>query len=143
MASEHLVIVDAGPLIAFFDRNDPQHKWVKSTADSLSPPFVTSESVLSETCFLLERSKLPCTPLFDMIEEGSIAIGLDLQVEHPRIRSLMASYADQPMSLADATLVRLAELHDGARVFTLDKHFRIYRRNSRQMIPLIIPDGVR
>ena len=40
---------------------------------------------------------------------------------------------------APACLVRMAELHDGATIFTLDHHFRIYRRNRRQNLPLIIP----
>ena len=44
------------------------------------------------------------------------------------------------MSLADATLVRLAELHDNAAVFTLDSDFRIYRKHGRRQIPLIIPE---
>jgi predicted nucleic acid-binding protein len=43
------------------------------------------------------------------------------------------------MSLADACLVRMTELHDQARVFTLDSHFQLYRRHSRQAIPLIFP----
>ena len=55
----------------------------------------------------------------------------------------METYSDQPMSLADACLVRMAELHPDARVFTLDSHFRVYRRNRRQVLPLVIPADVR
>ncbi len=33
----------------------------------------------------------------------------------------MRRYADTPMSLADACLVRLAEMHQGCRVLTLDR----------------------
>jgi hypothetical protein len=43
------------------------------------------------------------------------------------------------MSLADACLVRMSELHDNARIFTLDSGFKLYRRHSRQAIPLIFP----
>ena len=52
----------------------------------------------------------------------------------------MARYRDVPMSLADATLVRLAELNEDARVFTLDADFRIYRRHRSKIIPVLMPD---
>ena len=48
-------------------------------------------------------------------------------------------YADQPMSLADACLVRLSELHPDAYILTLDSDFRIYRRNGRSQIPALLP----
>jgi hypothetical protein len=43
------------------------------------------------------------------------------------------------MSLADACLVRLAELHDKPRVWTLDSDFRVYRRLGRLIIPMLTP----
>jgi uncharacterized protein len=43
------------------------------------------------------------------------------------------------MSLADACLVRLAELNDRASVFTIDDDFGIYRKHGRRIIPLIGP----
>jgi predicted nucleic acid-binding protein len=56
------------------------------------------------------------------------------------VRRLVARYRDRPMSLADACLVRLAELFDEAEVITLDRDFSIYRKHGRQTIPLISPD---
>lgn len=52
---------------------------------------------------------------------------------------LLAKYADVPMSLADACLVRMSELHEESAVFTIDRDFRIYRRRSRSLIPTISP----
>jgi predicted nucleic acid-binding protein len=46
----------------------------------------------------------------------------------------------QPMSLADACLVRLAELHEKPRVWTLDSDFRVYRRLGRLVIPTLAPN---
>ncbi len=43
------------------------------------------------------------------------------------------------MSLADACLVRMAELSDSCQVFTTDKDFLVYRRRGRQVIPLLAP----
>lgn len=59
--------------------------------------------------------------------------------EREALWKLMRKYEDLPMSLADACLVRLAELNPGASVFTLDAHFRVYRKHGRQQIPVIMP----
>jgi hypothetical protein len=48
--------------------------------------------------------------------------------------TLMCRYEDTPMSLVDACLVRLSELHSDCQVFTLDADFRRYRRHGRQGI---------
>jgi predicted nucleic acid-binding protein len=57
----------------------------------------------------------------------------------PELLALMRRYRDVPMSLADACLVRLSELHRHGRVMTTDTDFRLYRRNARQVIPLLAP----
>jgi uncharacterized protein len=43
------------------------------------------------------------------------------------------------MSLADACLVRLAELYPQSPVLTLDSDFLIYRKNGRQVIAVLSP----
>jgi predicted nucleic acid-binding protein len=44
----------------------------------------------------------------------------------------MQQYKDQPMDLADAALVRIAEREGIKRIFTLDRrHFTVYRIGSR------------
>ena len=44
------------------------------------------------------------------------------------------------MSLADACLVRMAEIHERSVVMTLDSDFVIYRKFHRKVIPLLRPD---
>lgn len=51
----------------------------------------------------------------------------------------MRRYAAVAMSLADACLVRLSELHRDCRVLTLDRDFARYRRHGRSVIPIISP----
>jgi len=41
--------------------------------------------------------------------------------------ALMRKYQDQPMDLADASLVVVAESRSFRRIFTLDSDFHIYR----------------
>jgi uncharacterized protein len=59
--------------------------------------------------------------------------------EREALRKLIHKYADSPMSLADACVVRMAEQIKGTVVFTTDNDFRAYRKNGRQLIPLIMP----
>ena len=54
----------------------------------------------------------------------------------------MLRYANVPMSVADACLVRMSELVADCTVFTLDGDFRVYRRNKRQKIPVLMPPNV-
>ncbi len=58
--------------------------------------------------------------------------------EWKALQTLMYKYKDLPMSLADASLVRMAELHPKAAVFTLDHRFHIYQKNGRQIIPIVM-----
>jgi uncharacterized protein len=43
------------------------------------------------------------------------------------------------MSLADACIVRMAEIHDRHAVLTLDSDFSIYRKQGRLPLTLIHP----
>jgi predicted nucleic acid-binding protein len=77
--------------------------------------------------------------VFELLGHDLLCIDFDLGREYKRVQQLMARYADLPTSLADACLVRMAELFPDLRVMTLDRDFSIYRRHGRQAIPLLSP----
>jgi hypothetical protein len=64
---------------------------------------------------------------------------LATQAEQNDLR-LMRRYRNRPMSLADAWLVRLSEIHATGEVVTLDSDFRIYRRHGNRVIPAVMPE---
>jgi predicted nucleic acid-binding protein len=66
-------------------------------------------------------------------------IDFQLRAEIEEDRALRRRFADVPMSLADACLVRMSELDATVRVLTFDSDFAIYRKNRRQVIPTLIP----
>jgi hypothetical protein len=72
--------------------------------------LLTCEPVLTEAEFLLKREGREADPLFALLEWGVIRIALDVQEEQADLRTLMHRYRNRPMSLADASLVRLSEL---------------------------------
>lgn len=55
------------------------------------------------------------------------------------LRTLHRKYRDRPMSLADACIVRMAELFDQYQVLTLDSDFSVYRKHGREPLALIQP----
>ena len=133
------IVVDTGPLVAYFNRRDRWHRWAADQMAALNPPLVTCEPVLTEACFLIQRAGGKPVDLIRKIAQQSLIIGIDLEEDASGIESLMQRYADTPMSLADACLVRLTERISDCRLFTLDSDFEHYRRNGRQVIPLLRP----
>ena len=134
-----MIIIDAGPLVAAFNRKEHHHAWVLEMMKQSPGPYLTSESVLSEALHLLENHGGGTDTLLKMLDRGALRLGIEMGDHVPAITALMRRYADLPMSLADATLVRIAESFDNALVFTLDHHFNIYRKHGRRHIPLIFP----
>ena len=94
---------------------------------------------LTEAAFLLNREGNEAQALFALLERGAVRIGISIQEEQADLRVLMRRYRNQPMSLADACLVRLSELHADSEVLTLDSDFRIYRRHGNRIIPVVLP----
>lgn len=133
------VIVDTGPLVAFLRRDDGHHAWVSSQLAALDPPLITCEAVLSEAAFLLRRLARGPEALLALLRRQLIRVPFQLEAELPAVERLMSRYANVPMSLADACLVRMSETHAGSVVLTLDSDFRTYRRHGRNVIPLIAP----
>lgn len=136
------VLIDTGVLVAFFNRRDQYHDWAIQQFDRLAPPMLTCESVLSETCFLLRGSPSGIGGLMATLTRGVVSLPFRLEDEHERVAKLMAQYANIPMSLADACLVRMAELFTNSTVLTLDSDFRVYRKHGRAMIPTIMPGEI-
>lgn len=132
-------IVDTGPLVAFVDRRESHHTWARERFGELNAPLLVCEPVLTEVLFLLRRLPQAQDGILGQVGAGRLRIAFSLSDEIEAVRGLLAKYADLPMSLADACLVRMAELYGDHSVCTLDGDFRVYRKHGRQAIPLITP----
>lgn len=135
------ILVDTGPIVALLSRNDASHAWAREQFGAHPAPFFTCEAVLSECCFLLRRNGLDASAVLALLERGAVQIGMNLTDEAEPVRKLFQKYGNVPASLADACLIRMAELHDRSLVLTLDSDFHVYRRHGRRLIPLLRPDG--
>jgi predicted nucleic acid-binding protein len=133
------VIIDTGPLVAFLVKHEVHHQWVVDQFQRLPAPFLTCESVLTEAFFLVRKLPRGTTRFFSLINSGLLDIDYSIIADGPSLDKLVQRYANVPMSLADACLVRLAQLHPQRAVFTLDQDFQIYRLDGRRPIPLLMP----
>ncbi len=134
------VLLDTGPLVTFLAAGLEHHGWVCEQWKRLRPPLLTCEPVLTEAAFLLKRENRETDPLFVLLERGVLRVAIEVEKELADLRTLMRRYRNRPMSLADACLVRLAETHPGASIFTFDTDFLIYRRHGNKVIPVLMPD---
>jgi uncharacterized protein len=132
-------LVDTGPLVAFLNRRDKYHAWAKERLQETEPPLLSCEAVLSEACFLLRGYERGPEAVIDLVERGLLAVALDVEREAAPLKLLLSRYAEVPMSLADACLVRMSELYPDSALLTLDSDFMIYRRNRRATIPILMP----
>ncbi len=133
------VIVDTGPLVAYFNRRDEHHDWAVKRWSTLFDPVLTCESVISEAAFLLREDGLDLDKLWFALERGVVRVQFDFSAHQADLLKLLRKYRDVPMSVADACLVRLSELWDRSVIFTTDEDFSVYRRHGRGLIPLIAP----
>lgn len=135
------VIIDTGPIVALLNRRDSRHAWVRDVLDAIEPPVFTCEAVVSEACFLLGRFAGGPAAVLELLAKDVLIIDFQMRSEIDALQVLMRKFASVPMSLADACLVRMAELHVESTIITLDADFRVYRRNRRHVIPTIMPSG--
>ena len=133
-------LADTGPLVALLVRSDNHHTWAVAQTKVAPPRVVTCEAVVAEALFLLKRHGHDCDDLFALIESGFLCVDFAFRDQHLPVRDLMRRYANRPMSLADACLVRMAELKtEDTCIWTLDRDFQVYRKHRRQSLALVSP----
>lgn len=134
------IILDTGPLVALLNARDPHHDWVCTQWDLIEFPLLICDAVVAEACFLARRlTHRGQEKVLEFVRRGALDLSFPLAVEIDSIAQLAAKHRDVRMSLADACLVRMSELHRSSPVLTLDSDFAIYRRSRRQPIPLLFP----
>lgn len=129
-------IADTGFLVAFANAGDRHHAWAVGVAERVTEPLLTCEAVLAEAAFHLRNTAL----VLSMVDDGLVTVAFDANDHLPQLLALARRYADRQPDLADLCLVRMSEFHPRHSVITVDRDdFRVYRRNKREVIPLICP----
>jgi uncharacterized protein len=132
------VLVDAGFLVALLGKRDTHQRWAHTQAKALPPTWFTCEAVVSEAYRLVGH--LGVGALTAMLRRGALVILFDLTQHLEPVLTLVEKYADVPMALADACLVRMTEILENPIILAVDRDFRVYRRHSRRVVPCVLPD---
>ncbi|MBC7899859.1 MAG: pilus assembly protein [Saprospiraceae bacterium] len=134
------VIADAGVIVGLIYERDQWHKWTQLQSANLPTPYLICEAALTEACYLLQNMSDGEQKVLELVERGVLQIEFSLSDELATVKILMKKYANVPMSLADACIVRMSELIKNSIVYTVDSDFLIYRKNGKNKIPLIYPE---
>jgi len=128
-------IADTGIIVALLAADDPVHAWAAEGFRKRSP-FYTCDAVLAEACSFFADPR----PVLTLVARDDLVLDFNLAGEMPKVLALVTKYADQPMDLADACVVRMTELYDRCIVWTVDRaDFTAYRRHGRHSIPCEFP----
>jgi predicted nucleic acid-binding protein len=127
-----VILIDTGPLVALVEADDQHHEEYVDCLKSLREPLATVWPPLVEAWYLLGDIPRGQEAVWEMLERGAVQLlRLDL-ADVPRMRELMSKYAERPMDLADAALVRVAERDGIRKIFTVDRgDFAVYRLHGR------------
>jgi predicted nucleic acid-binding protein len=131
-------LADTGLLVAFANRRDQFFPWAHALAEQVHDPLLTCDAVLAETAFHLRDAALTLA----MVDRGLVRIAFEMDAHRAELTALARRYADRKPDLADLCLIRMSELNPTLPVITVDRDFRMYRRNRRGAIPLILPPGL-
>ena len=132
------VLADAGFVVALLTSRDNHHEWAVMQASEYPPPWSTCEAVLSEALHLLgERG---ATNLGALLRRRALLVTFELAENVEPVVRLIEKYAQIPMGLADACLVRMTETLADPMVLTTNEDFRVYRRYSRRVVPCVTPE---
>ena len=75
-----------------------------------------------------------------VVAHGFLRVAFDLTKNIEEVGALAERYQDRTPDLADLCLIRMSELYEDLPVLTVDeKDFRVYRRNGRDVIPIVCP----
>lgn len=122
------VLLDTGPLVALLSKHDAMHDQAKRLFALCQPPLRTCEAVLAESCFLMRKvHRLGPAEVVALGRRGLFEVAVSIGEQWAAIEAVLTKYADRPISLADACLIRSAELCREPRILTFDADFDVYR----------------
>ncbi len=128
------ILIDAGPLIALFDKKDRYHEKAVEYLRNSSDRFVTSWPVLTEVSHMLDFSVEAQIDFLRWCERGGLRIVDIKEDELNRIIQLTQTYSNVPMDLAESTLVVLAERLGIKEIVTIDSDYYVYRTERKEIL---------
>lgn len=133
-------LLDAGPLVAALDANDPAHLVSRDSLATFAGQLHTTDAVVVEAMHFLNRVRGGPESLVEFLVQSRTEIRPFVELAHlEHAVQLMRKYADVPMDFADATLVLLAQETSIADILTLDRRgFSAFRFSGQKRFQLVL-----
>ena len=128
------ILVDAGPLIALFDRSDAHHARVRELIRDRQFQLITTWPVVTEVSHMLDFDVRAQLDFLRWVSARGVILHEIDEEALERIIELTSKYQDRPMDLADASLVVAAKQLKLHEVISVDRDFDIYRTADRKHI---------
>ena len=125
------ILVDAGPLIALFDKDDAHHDAIRELLRTTAGRLMTTWPVITEASHMLDFEARAQLDFYRWVAADGVVLHEIPQEALGRIIDLVEKYVDRPMDLADATLVIAAEALGIEEIVSIDRDFEIYRIAGR------------
>ena len=120
-------LIDAGPLIALFDKDDKYHEKTKKFLKEYKGRLYTSWPVITEVLHMLDFNIEVQIDFLKWIRKDALKIVSLTKESIIRIINLSEKYSDVPMDFADATLIVISETKNIKDIISIDTDFYIYR----------------
>lgn len=121
------ILIDAGPLIALFNKSDSYHLKAISFLKELKRPLITTWPVVTETAYMLSFNLRVQMNFLEWIHRGGLEVMEIEKAYISRLLELTKKYNDVPMDLADATLIVASEITGIREIASIDSDFYVYR----------------
>lgn len=121
------LVIDAAPLAAFGDANDPHFARIDELLRTVDGPLIIPAPVTAEVdCLLGQRvGRGPRRNFIDDLAAGRFTVACLEREDYATIGELDARYADLELGLADCALVVIANRYKTNRILSFDeRHFR-------------------
>lgn len=133
-------LIDAGPIIALFDKDDQYHHQVMDFMKKFRGRLVSTWAVLTEVSYMLDFNKQTQLDFIDWVGEGGIELFNLEQWQLTKVREIMHRYSDLPADFADASLLATAEAKNIDSVISLDSDFAVYKLNDGKSLSNLLID---
>jgi len=131
-------LIDSGPLIALFDRNDKYHSASVEFIKNNTSVLLTTLASVTETLHLLDFNRNAQIDFLGWVNAGAVVLEPITSDDLQSIQELIIKYSDLPMDFADACLVFLAEKLNITTIATIDRDFDVYRLTGKRTFTTLI-----
>ncbi len=133
-------LIDAGPVIALFDKDDQHHQRVMDFMKDFRGRLISAWPVLTEVSYMLDFNKQTQLDFLDWVGEGGIELYNLEQWRLIKVREIMNTYSDLPADLADASLLVTAEVKNLNSIISLDSDFSVYKLSRGKSLRNLLLD---